>query len=831
MNAELQSPESTPASAISADRKVIKRDGSVAPFELNKVTRAIALAFFAVRNEDKPNPDRNDILACFGLDGDDFAKAVAIAGSVQSVLELHYRHGKRPTVEHIQDIVEKQIAAAGCWEVAREFIAYRTLAEARRLVRYEDNGLVDFIAASKYARYRSDLGRRETLKEAIRRVRGMHLEFFADKTKQLFPAELPADVAELAGTSSAFLKELLCGRTLDLVIRDAFDAVSRLEILPSMRSMQFGGPATLKNNARMFNCAFSPVDRIDFFKEYFFLLLSGTGCGFSVQKHHVALLPPLPPLAGELDRPVSHFAIEDTIEGWANAAHALVTGFLEGKRVEFNFSQIRPRGAALKTSGGKAPGHVPLKKALGQMERILEQASGRQMKPIEVYDICMFLARAVLSGGVRRSATICLFSPDDEDMMNAKTGDWFDRHPQRSASNNSAVIPRTLQDPSLFRKLFHAQKEFGEPGFFLCDDQDGGTNPCCEIGLHPIINFALSDQEKRFLSQQGRNRLDDLFARERMSGWQMCNLTTINGAASTDENRFFHACIRAAVIGTMQAAYTKIPFLGAVTQVINERDALLGVSICGFMDNPRLLCREDVLTKGAKLVRATNAMMADLLGIHRAARCTCVKPEGTASLLLGAASGIHPHHSQHYFRHVQANRKDPVYQHFHATNPQMTEPSVYNPAADDVVIFPVAAPRGAILRDQITAVEFLELVRRVQTNWVLAGADPQHRSPGINHNVSNTTPAKPQEWEAVETFIWENRQFFTGVSLFAYQNDQKYAQAPRQAVGTDEDVARWNRLQPQVVDYTQMREGADKTALQQVVACGGNGTSCDIVRV
>jgi ribonucleoside-diphosphate reductase alpha chain len=312
----------------------------------------------------------------------------------------------------------------------------------------------------------------------------------------------------------------------------------------------------------------------------------------------------------------------------------------------------------------------------------------------------------------------------------------------------------------------------------------------------------------------------------RLSGWQMCNLSTINGAVLQNADDFYVACIHAAVIGTLQASYTDIPYLGPVTRYLNERDALLGVSVCGFMDNPEILFNPEVLERGARLCRAANEIIAGAIGIRPAARVTCVKPEGTASLLLGAASGIHPHHARHYFRRVQANRKDPVYRHFAASNPHMTEASVYRPEVDDVITFAVEAPPHAILREEVNAVEFLQFVQLVQRHWVLAGEMPVSRSPGLHHNVSNTCTVKSSEWDAVAKFIWENRALFTGVSLLAHDGDKRYAQAPREAVLTDDDVAKWNRLRYNPVTYTALKEKTDETALKEVVACAGG--SCEL---
>jgi ribonucleoside-triphosphate reductase len=799
---------------------VIKRTGETVRFDLNKVTRAIALAVYEIKHPDSKNPYRDDFLACFGLDQGDFGTVTKTAERVQMAVEgLYYRAGKHPTIEQIQNAVVVQIAADGHWDIASAYMAYRLRQADRRLAVYPNSGMSDYIAQSKYARFNEGLGRREIWSESVSRVEAMHRKFLGKKLDLRIPAKAVPEAAQLAGRHVQVFESMLSGKTLGEVLSDSFQAVARKEVLPSMRSMQFA-EACLSAHARIFNCSFSNVDRLDFFKEFFYLLLCGCGCGFSVQRQHVSRLPALPSRGLETELPVTHFIVSDTIEGWADALDELVRSFFNGTKIEFSYHLIRPRGAHLRTSGGKAPGHLPLKKALIKIEAVLAGAVGRSLKSIEVYDICMFAARAVLSGGIRRSACICLFSYDDEDMMTAKTGNWFEKHPQRSASNNSAVIPRSMQDDTVFRKLFTSTKEFGEPGFVFCDNPDGGVNPCSEIGLLPIVNWTLSNTEVEKLYSWGYT--GELPGVSRMSGWEMCNLTSTNGALIHSVDSLVRTAVRAAVIGTLQAAYTDIGYLGPVTRLINEHDALLGVSICGFMDSPEILLNAEALTEAAHIVRATNMVVADLIGINRAARTTTVKPEGTTAALLGTASGIHPNHSRRYFRRVQAARTERVYLHFKAANPQMCECSVYDPDHTDVITFPVKAPENAILKNEIGAIEFLEYVSLVQRTWVKAGTNPDdNRAPEISHNVSNTCAVKPNEWDAVADYIWTHRDDFTGVSLLGDDGQTRYAQAPFQAVETDEDVLHWNRLQPRPVDYTTLKEDADNTALKEVIACAG----------
>lgn len=572
----------------------------------------------------------------------------------------------------------------------------------------------------------------------------------------------------------------------------------------------------------MFNCAFTFVNRIEAFSETLWLLLCGTGTGFSVQTRHINELPVFPTRLPDDDLPVRHHHVADTIKGWADALDALVRSYLQGVLVEFDYSGIRPRGRPLITSGGKAPGHVPLRRSLENIRKILDRVPGRRLKSVEAYDILMHAAKAVLSGGIRRSATICLFSADDEEMICAKTGRWYEENPQRSASNNSAVINRHTTPQDVFLGLFEKQKEFGEPGFYFVESEDYGANPCVEIGLAP---FAYLRDESEIARLRELGYEGELRPGQRVHGWQMCNLSTINAAACANAEEFYENCRAAAFIGTLQASYTRMPYLGPVTQFINERESLLGVSITGVMDNPGLMLDPAVLERGALEVRKENARVAAIIGIPSAARTTCVKPEGTASLLLGTSSGIHPHHAKRYFRRVLANRLERVYQHFRETNPGMTERSVYN-ANDDVITFPVQARDDAITRDDLDALQFLRHVRLVQRHWVQTGRAHEKYNPGLDHNVSNTCVVKPEEWDKVAAFIWENRAYFTGIALLAYTGDKVYAQAPNEAVVTEADQARWDALNHTPVDYTAMREETDNTTLKEIAACAGG--ACEI---
>ncbi|MDD4348734.1 MAG: ATP cone domain-containing protein [Opitutales bacterium] len=801
---------------------VKKRDGNIVPWNLERVVRAVCLAFFSVYHKRAVNPNRDNPAAFYGLDERTFKKAEGIAEMVERV--VRHRMSEDSTdvysIEKIQDIVETCIVGQGEWQVARHYMLYREERSMHRPRQYPDNGLREYIAVSKYARYRSQLGRREVWGEAVHRVRDMHLRRYA----QLATAKLDrADIARIAQEENVEASVFNPESRLFEEIWKAFDMVENYHVLPSMRSLQFGGKAIEANEARLYNCSFSYANRIEFFRETFFLLLSGVGVGFSVQKHHIAQLPAFPFRKEEMDLEVRHYEIEDSVEGWSDAVDTLFRSYLEGWLVEFSFAKIRHRGAPIMTAGGKAPGHLPLKRSLQELDRILKGCSGRRLRPVEVYDIVMFIAQAVLSGGIRRSATLCLFSSDDEEMANAKTGRWFETNPQRAYSNNSAILVRSETDKETFMHLYERIREFGEPGFYFTEDKDYGANPCVEIGLHPRI---VVDQEAiadlRALGYNGAlNEGDEL------SGWQMCNLSTINGASITGEADFYEKCRYASVIGTLQAGFTSIPYLGPVTEYLNQREALLGVSICGILDNPKLLLNPEILEKGARMVRATNALFASVLGIRKAARTTCVKPEGTASLLLNTGSGIHPHHARRYFRRVQASRQDPVYRLFKEKNAHMSEPSVYNPSTDDVITFPVEAPEGAICQEDVTAIHFLEYVKLVQRHWVEAGQSVDQYSPRLHHNVSNTVSVAEGEWSKVAEFIWENRDYFAGIALLHKSGDKVYKQAPRESLVGDEDYVRWNSLEYHPVDYRNLREGTDETKLAENLACAGG--ACELI--
>jgi ribonucleoside-diphosphate reductase alpha chain len=751
------------------DLKIRKRDASSVDYDPTKISLAIEKAVHCVTQDEGDLPVH--------------LKTIVnnITAALDNIITGYAHRGQSEVdVEHIQDLVEHQLMGAGLYEVARAFILYREEHKKARnqRLRPEASAIQDYMLVSRYARYLPEFGRRETFAEAVGRVRDMHLRRYPQAEDD---------------------------------IRWAFDQVLEKRCLPSMRSMQFAGPAIERNHARMYNCTFGICDRLEFFHDGLFLLLCGTGVGFSVEFEHVEKLPALAPAIDEAN--VRHFNVPDTIEGWSDAMHELMLSYIEGYLVEFNYSKIRPRGSLLETSGGRAPGHVPLRRALERARNILDGALGRKLKPIEAYDIMMHAADAVIAGGVRRSATICLFSVDDGEMMNAKRGNWFVENPQRGRSNNSVKLIRDETSKAQFMRIFAKQKEWGEPGFYFANDLSHGCNPCCEIGLNPHLEVT---------DEAGNVTIE--------SGWQFCNLTEINGAKLVCEEDFRIAVRAATIIGTLQAGYTDFPYLGATTEKLCRREALLGVSITGMMDSPNIALDPALQRQMAAYAIEVNGDLSRKIGTEPAARLTCVKPAGSTSLLLGTASGIHPRYARRYFRRVQANKTDPVYRFFNEQNPHMCEESVWSAnKTDDVITFCVEAPEKAILRNEMSAMDLLKYVHSTQQNWVVPGTARPESNPGLHHNVSNTLTVRPGEWDQVADYIWDNRADFTGVSMLAAAGDKLYQQAPHEEVVTPQEETLWNELiaKFRTVDYTQMREHEDVTNLQGEIACAGG--SCELV--
>ena len=938
-----------------------------------------------------------------------------------------------------------------------------------------------------YARWSEEKDRYETWNEAVERVMNMHKKYYKDRMSD----------------------ELLA------LIKEAEDAYKEQYVLGAQRALQFGGEQLLKHQMRLFNCTSTYADRVAYFGEFLYVLLCGAGAGVSVQKHHVAKLPQIRSRKGQAKIHV----IEDSIEGWATAADVLMSSFFvggvhpeyEGRKVYFDTTKIRPKGAMI-SGGFKAPGPEPLRKALDKIERLLQEAveAGQEkLKPIQVYDISMHLADAVLAGGVRRSATIFLFSFDDEEMMTAKTGDWFQKNPQRARSNNSAILVRSEVTREQFAKLMESTRQFGEPGFLFVDSTEHATNPCVtadtmvltdqgrlpvreligtefnaivngksykttgfwKTGTKPVYLLTTSDgysvratSNHKILTTDGWKELKDIteedsvvlnhntdiifgddtdfekgwlvgsfhgdgtvsgksaklvywndeigtsseYARSMLSkhfytykpfnasinekydgknssiafesaalyrycqeigaivdgrknnleniesmsnsfklgylagmidsdgswqgsinrglslrvwqrslkrleqmqrllidlgiksviykdrnrsrpninsqlpgiknldpgemnelsisgtslvdllkiiklqnkkylelydevkkykrgpyqskfaskvkskalngfedvydvtvdevhcfdangiivhncveigmlpqyegvtGWQGCNLTEINGAKAINKHEFFRAIRAASILGTLQAGYTNFKFLTETTRKIFEREALLGVSITGWMNNPQVLLDEEILKEGAELVRSINESVAKLIGINPAARTTCVKPAGNASVLLKTASGVHGEHSPIYIRNVQMNKETEVAQLIKRTNPYMVEESVWSANKSDYIVsFPVIAPSNSVWREDLYGINLLEKVKLIQNTWVEYGTNTDRCvDPTVRHNVSNTVSVRDDEWDAVEEYVFENKDSFAGISFLGASGDKDFNQAP-----------------------------------------------------
>lgn len=598
--------------------------------------------------------------------------------------------------------------------------------------------------ADSYTREIEKMGRRETMVEAVERVMAMHREKFANRMSP----ELSSLMAE------------------------AQEAYADRLVLGAQRALQFGGEPLRKHEAKMYNCGTTHVNRATVFQEMMYLLLCGCGVGFSVQKHHVAKLPEI---ARRMKRDAKIFSIPDSIEGWADAFGVLLSSYFvkeapfpeySGYQVHFDFSNIRPKGA--KISGGfKAPGADGLRNALVKCEALLERTLNEgftKLKPVVVYDFVMHMSDAVLSGGVRRSATICLFDKTDEEMLAAKTGNWFIDNPQRGRSNNSVVLKRDELTREEWAHIMKSVKDFGEPGFVFVDNLEFAFNPCVEIGMLPVCQATGE------------------------SGFQFCNLVEINGGKCSDEETFYKACRAATILATIQAGYTNFKYLSDATRRITEREALIGVSITGWMNNPAVLFDKAILKKGAEVVKKTNREVAKLLGINPAARTTCAKPSGNASVLLGTASGIHGEHAPRYFRNVQMTKDSDVAQLILKHNPQMVEDSVWSSNKTDFVIsFPIISKEGSLYKKDLMGVKQLEYVKLAQQHWVEHGTNLELCvDQRLRHNISNTISV--DDWAEVEQYLFDNIQWFAGVSLLSSYGDKGYAQAPFTEVHTAEEI-------------------------------------------
>lgn len=517
------------------------------------------------------------------------------------------------------------------------------------------------------------------------------------------------------------------------------------------------------------NCSSTYIDRVEVFEEIMYLLLCGAGTGYSVQHIHTEQLPIPKGFNPKLEKKI--FVIPDTIEGWAKAAGELIGAYYYGRaEVLFDYSQIRPKGAYIR-GGFRAPGPEPLREALDKVRSLLCKVQKRKLRPFELHYIICVLANSVVTGGVRRSAMISIFDADDVEMAGCKVGAWISTHPELCRSNNSAaILPNTPKET--FDMIYEFTRKFGEPGFVFIDSPWFVYNPCGEVGMYPRIQ-----------DENGAWK----------SGWGFCNLSEINGGKIQTEQDFYDACVGASVICTLQAGYTNFKVLQPWSQKIAERDALIGVGITGLCENPDLLFDPIIQRKGAMLVKETNQKIARMIGINSAARCTVVKPSGNSSQLLGTLSGITPGHARHYIRHIQAADTEQAVQLWEKINPNCVEPSAWNPTREKVLAFPVTLPEGAILKQNLSAIEFLKFVLITKQNWIEYGTNFDHPStkenPTLRMNVSNTCTVKPDEWDEVREFLWEHRGEFGGISLLSSFGDLDYPQAPYTEVLDEVELA------------------------------------------
>jgi len=601
---------------------------------------------------------------------------------------------------------------------------------------------------SKYAKYVPELKRRETWEEIVNRYRQMMIKKYPKLEDQIMQ------------TSQFILDK---------------------KVLPSMRALQFAGPAAEVNNSRIYNCCYLPIDSIHSFSETMFLLLGGTGVGYSVQKQHVAQLPAVTK-PGKL----RNYLIEDSIMGWADAVKVLMKAYLEGGFMpKFDFRAIRKKGARLITAGGKAPGPEPLKICLAHVQAVLDRKQeGESLSPLECHDILCHIANSVLAGGIRRSAMISLFSHDDEEMITCKYGNWWETNEQRGRANNSAVLLRGSVGEEEFNSLWKRIEASGsgEPGIYWTNNLDWGTNPCCEIALRP---------------------------------YQFCNLCEVNVSDIESQGDLNNRVTAAAFFGSLQAGFTDFHYLRPIWQKTTQKDALLGIGMTGIGSGEILKYNLEAAAHVAKL---TNAIISEQIGTNEAARVTCIKPSGTTSLVLGTASGIHAWHAPYYLRTMRFGKNEDVAAYLMVNHPELVEADVLRPHDTVCVRIPVKAPEGSIFRTE-TAIDTLERVKKFSTEWVRAG----HNIGDNTHNVSATISIKQDEWPIVGEWMWENAEFYNGLSVLPYWGGT-YKQAPFEDITEEEYISRLATLH--TLDLTKVTELDDTVEFGQVAACAGG--ACEI---
>ena len=679
--------------------------------------------------------------------------------------------------------------------------------------------LSDITVHMKYARFKPEIKRRETWPELVTRNKQMHIKKYPQ---------------------------------MEAMIEEAYQYVYDKKVLPSMRSLQFGGKPIEISPNRIYNCAYLPIDDWRAFGETMFLLLGGSGVGYSVQTHHIECLP-------EIRKPNPakrrRFLIGDAIEGWADTIKVLMKSYFHGgATIDFDFSDIREKGAMLVTSGGKAPGPDPLRMCVEKIKSILDaKENGDKLTDIEVHDIICHIADAVLAGGIRRAALICLFSAKSESMITCKSNikvtkydyalvnagvdtygetiksvaehislgkkyydltvdyedyygnfknvtlywvsesdienhlkkngtlPWYCFHPHRGRANNSALLLRNKVTKSFFLSLWKKieDSKAGEPGIYLSNDKDWGTNPCCEIALRPF---------------------------------QFCNLCEVNVSDITSQEDLNTRVRWAAFIGTLQAGYTHFHYLRPVWQRTTEKEALIGIGMTGIGSGA---VQKMDLKQAAAIVKEVNIVTAAVIGINAAARTTTIKPSGTSSLVLGTSSGIHAWHNDYYIRRIRVGKNEAIYTYLLINHPELIKDDFFRPTDTAVIEVPQKAPKGSILRTE-TAIELLERVKWFYENWITPG----HSHGQNTHNISATVSLKDNEWEDVGEWMWKNRNSYNGLAVLPYDGGT-YIQAPFEDCSKRTYEKAMTHLSS--IDLADVIEISDNTNLKDQVACGGNG--------
>lgn len=605
----------------------------------------------------------------------------------------------------------------------------------------------DYIFVSKYAR--TVHGKKETWDQSIDRVMEMHWRHLADDMT-ISDSSLDDLSKEMSFAEKLYRNQVILG---------------------AQRALQYGGNTLLKHHARNYNCAGSYANRISFFQELMYLLLCGSGTGYSVQKVHVNQLPKMKGV--DMSKQTT-YVIDDSIEGWSHAVNALIESHYFGlPEVVFDSSRVRPKGAFI-TGGFRAPGPEPLMKCLSKMGKVLGKIRGRKATPFEVHRLACLIADAVISGGIRRSALLCQFDADDREMLTCKTGGWFSEFPELARANNSAIIlPSTPKE--VYENIFSSIKQFGEPGIIFSFHPDIVYNPCVEVSGYPQIEI---NGEIQY-------------------GWFFCNLTEINGSKIKTKEEFFDACRGASVLGTIQASYTSFKVLTKASRLIAERDALIGVGITGMCENPEILFNPEIQDEGARLVQKTNVKMSRIIGINPAARCTVVKPSGNSSQLLGCtSSGIHKFPFKRFIRNIQAANTEQALRYVKEINQMMVKPSVYDKEVESVISFPVELDDNVLTSEYSSAVDFLEMVKMTKAHWIENGTNFDHqfykkhpKFAKMRMNVSNTCMVKDDEWDEVKEYVWNNRDVFSGISFLPKGGDLLYPQAPYTSVLDEKELA------------------------------------------